>query len=260
MPTRREAVGKLLTGTLACAALLTAGCAGIPGLGDTDALMKEGEELYRAKRYQEAIAKFKAVVVREPTNWRAWFWLCRTYIVLALWGDAIESGRQAFRLSPRGAEVLPTFLQALFGGGLQALNSGNFGESIKHFREYLGHNSGNGSAWLNVGKAYLGSKQYGEALQSLLKALGVAGADRNEVIGAMFSGGTQAFKERDYGSAVNMLREYVKQDPRSLQAYLTLAKSYWESGQRGGALEAFTQALQISPTNGEALQYMFKLK
>jgi tetratricopeptide (TPR) repeat protein len=229
-------------------------------VSDVETLMQEGERLYREKRYDEAIAKFKMVVVRDPYNWRAWLWLCRTYIVRLLWSDAVEAGRQAFKLAPKGADVLPTFLQALFGGGLAALNSGNFRESISHFGEYLKVDSSNGAAWLNVGKAYLGSKQYGEALQSLIKALGVAGADRNEVISAMLSGGTQAFKERDYNGAVGMLREYVKQDPRNLQAYLTLAKSYWESGQRGGALEAFTQALRISPTNGEALQYMLKLR
>lgn len=250
----------LVVGLPLGSAFALAGCAGVPGVDDNEALMKEGEELYRAKRYKEAIDKFRAVIARDRTHWRAWLWLCRTYIVLALWGDAIDSGRQAFQLSPQGPEVLQTFLQALFGGGLHALNNGNFGESIKHFREYLGYNSGNAGAWLNVGKAYLGSKQYGEALQSLLKALGVAGVDRNEVIGTLLVGGTQAFKERDYGSAVNMLREYVKQDPRNLQAYLTLAKSYWETGQRGAALEAFTQALKISPTNAEALQYMLKLR
>ena len=187
-------------------------------------------------------------------------WLARAYIVRGLWGDAIDSGRRAFQLSPQGADVLPVFLQALFGGGAQALSGGNFAESIKHFTEYLKLDTGNGTAWVNVGKAYLGNKQYGDALQSLTRALGVSGADRNDVIGTLLSGGTQAFKERDYGSAVNMLKAYVQQDPRNLQAYLTLAKSYWESGQRGGAVEAFTEALKISPANGEALQYLLKLR
>jgi len=254
--TRRKLLRALPVGIT----LLAAGCAAIPGLGDVNTLMQEGEQLYREKRYDEAIAKFKAVVARDPYNWRAWLWLCRTYIVRALWGDAIDAGRQAFKLSPQGPEVLQTFLQALFGGGLQALNSGNFSQSINHFSEYLKLDSGNGSAWLNAGKAYLGNKQYGDALKSLLQALGLKDVNRNEVIGTMLSGGTQAFKERDYGSSINMLREYVKQDPRNLQAYLTLAKSYWESGQRGGALEAFTEALKISPANGEALQYMLKLR
>ena len=240
--------------------LALAGCAVIPGMGDATTLMQEGEQLYREKRYDEAIAKFKAVIAREPLNWRAWLWLCRTYIVRALWGDAIEAGRQAFKLSPQGPEVLPTFLQALFGGGLQALNSGNFTQSISHFGEYLKLDNSNGSAWLNVGKAYLGNKQYSDALKSLLQALGLAGVNRNEVVSTLLSGGTQAFNERDYASSINLMREYVKQDPRNLQAYLTLAKSYWETGQRSGALEAFTQALKINPSNGEALQYLFKLR
>jgi cytochrome c-type biogenesis protein CcmH/NrfG len=200
------------------------------------------------------------VIVREPGNWLAWLWLCRTYIVRALWGDAIEAGRQAFRLSPQGPEVLQTLLQALFGGGAQALSGGNFKESISHFSEYLKLNSGNGAAWLNVGKAYLGSRQYGDALQSLVKALVAAGADRNDVIGTLLAGGTQAFKERDFGGAVSMLREYVKQDPRNLQAYLTLAKSYWESGQSSGAVEAFREVLKLNPANGEALQFLLKLR
>ena len=266
--TRRNAIGKLMTGLGACA-VIASGCAelggvpglpGLPGFGDTTVLMREGEDLYRAKRYDEAITRFKMVIAREPLNWLAWLWLARTYIVRGLWGDAIDSGRRAFQLSPQGADVLPVFLQALFGGGMQALNGGNFTESIKHLSEYLKLDAGNGSAWLNVGKAYLGSKQYGDALQSLVRALGMSGVDRNETLSAILSGGTQAFRDREFGGAVSMLGEYVKHDPRNLQAYLTLAKSYWESGQRGGALEAFTNALRISPANGEALQYLLKLR
>lgn len=262
MLTRREVVVRLMSGAAACAALTLAGCAGvpIPGLDDVDTMLRDGEQLYRERRYDEAIAKFKMVIARDPYNWRAWLWLCRTYIVRALWGDAIEAGRQAFKLSPQGPEVVSTFLQALFGGGLAALNNGNFKESISHFGEYLKLDSGNGGAWLNVGKAYLGNKQYGDALKSLLQALGMKDVNRNDVVSSILSGGTQAFKEGNYTSAANMLREYVKQDPRNLQAYLTLAKSYWESGQRSGALQAFTEALRISPTNGEALQYMLKLR
>ena len=251
---------KLLIAAPAAATLALAGCIGIPGFGDVNMLQQEGEELYRAKRYDEAIAKFRAIVVRDPLNWYAWLWLARAFIVRGLWGDAIDSGRRAFQLSPQGADVLPVFLQALFGGGAQALSGGSFKDAISHFSEYLKLNSGNGAAWVNVGKAYLGNKQYGDALQSLTRALGVAGADRNDVIGTLLSGGSQAFKERDYSSAINMLRETVKQDPRNLQGYLTLGRSYLESGQRGGAFEAFTEALKINPLNGEALQQILKLR
>lgn len=251
---------KLIAVLPLCATLTMAGCAAIPGMGDSTTLLQEGEQLLKEKRYDEAIAKFKAAIAQDALNWRAWLGLARCYIAKLSWGDAIASGRRAFELSPQGPEVVQTFLQALFGGGLQALNGGNFPDSIRHFGEYLKLNGGNAGAWVNVGKAYLGNKQYGDALKSLVQALGVSGVDRNEVVTTILSGGTQAFKERDYSSAVNMLREYVKQDPRNLQAYLTLAKSYWESGQRSGALEAFAQALKLNPTNAEALQYMLKLR
>ncbi len=239
--------------------LLAAGCATIPGITDSSVLLQEGEQLYNAKRYDEAITKFRVVIAQDPMNWRAWLWLARTYIVRGTWGEAIVSARRAFELSPQGPEVLQTFLQALFGGGAQALAAGGYADAIRHFSEYLKLNTGNAGAWVNVGKAYLGNKQYADALQSLTRALSVTGADRNDVLGTIFSGGVQAFKERDYGSAINLLRENVKQDPRNLQAYLTLAKSYWESGQRGGALEAFREVLKISPTNGEALNYLRQL-
>lgn len=243
---------------LALSALLLAGCAAVQLQDDVAALMKEGQALYAAKRYDEAIVKFRAITVREPANWSAWLWTARAFIAKGGWAEAIASARKAFETGP-GPETLPVFLEALFGGGSQALAGGNFPESIKYFTEFLRHNAGNPGAWLNVGKAYLGNRQFAEALQALLSALNTAGVDRNEVIKTILGGGVQAFNQKDYRGAIALLREYVKQDPRNLQAYLTLAKSYWESGERGGALEAFREVLRVNPTNSEALQFLKQL-
>lgn len=238
--------------------LLVAGCAGVAMQDDTATIMKEGQELYQAKRYDEAIAKFRTVTAREPANWSAWLWTARAFIAKGGWADAVASARKAFENGPK-PEVLQVLLDALFGGATQALASGNFSESIRYFSEFLKHQPGNAGAWLSVGKAYLGNRQFSDALQALMQALGTAGVDRGEAIRTLFGGGVQAFNQKDYGGAISLLREYVKQDPRNLQAYLTLAKSYWESGQRGGALEAFREVLKINPTNGEALQFLKQL-
>jgi tetratricopeptide (TPR) repeat protein len=37
-----------------------------------------------------------------------------------------------------------------------------------------------------------------------------------------------------------------------------MAKAYWESGDRGKALEAFKQVLQLDPRHEEALRYMLR--
>ena len=55
-----------------------------------------------------------------------------------------------------------------------------------------------------------------------------------------------------------MLKEFLKYDAKNLQAYIGLAKAYWESGDRGDALEAFRKALQIDPRQEEALRYLFR--
>ncbi len=240
-------------------ALLAAGCAAVPGQSGADALLQQGQQLYNAKQFDEAIAKFRQAVALEPSNGGTWLWLARCHIAKGGWGDAIAAARRALELSPQGAEVMQIFLQALFGGGAQALGGGNFVDSIKYFSEYLKYNGSNAGAWVNVGKAYLGNKQFADALQALVRALGITGADRADVAGTLLAGGLQAAKERDFSGAIALLREYIKQDPRNLQAYLALAKSYWESGQKGGALEAVRDALKVSPANGEALQLLRQL-
>ncbi len=240
---------------LSLAALLMAGCAAITSQDDTTILMKEGQELYQAKRYDEAIVKFRAVTTREPANWGAWLWTARAFIAKGGWAEAIASARKAFENGP-SAEVVQVLLDALFGGATQALENGNFTDSIKYFSEYLKLQPANAAAWMNVGKAYLGNKQFGNALQALLQALGTTGADRSEILKTILGGGVQAFSQKDYNNAISLLREYVNQDQRSLQAYLTLAKSYWELGQRGSALDTFRDVLRVNPTNPEAMQFL----
>jgi tetratricopeptide (TPR) repeat protein len=244
---------------VALLALLIAGCAVMSTQDDIAALMQEGQALYQTRRYDEAIVKFRAVTAQDPAHWGAWLWTARSFIAQGSWGEAVAAARKAFEIAPQEAAVLPVFLEALFGGGSQALAGGNYLESIKHFSEYVRHQPANARAWVGVGKAYLGNKQFMDALRALLRALDMAGADRGDVIGAILAGGVQAFNQRDYSSAITLLREYVNQDPRNLQAYLTLAKAYWESGQRAGALDAFRDVLRINPTNAEALQLLKKL-
>ena len=258
MHTRRAVLGQLLAVTLTGAALVTAGCAVSPVV-EANSLFQEVQQIYNAKRFDEAIAKFREATLKDPNNWNAHLWMARSFIAKGAWPDAIAASRRAFDLSPQGADVAATFFQALLGGGTEALSGGRFLDSIKYLSEYLRHQPTNATAWTTVGKAYMGNRQFADGLGALTKALGVSGGDRGDILKTIFGGGVQAFSQRDYGSAIALMREYVSQDPRNLQAYLTLAKSYWESGQRSGALESFREVLKISPTNGEALQFLRQL-
>ena len=74
----------------------------------------------------------------------------------------------------------------------------------------------------------------------------------------MLHGGLQAFSSGRYRESIDLLKEFLKYDAKNLQAYIGLAKAYWESGDRGDALEAFRKALQIDPRQEEALRYLFR--
>jgi len=236
-----------------------AACAGLTLQSEIDGLMKEGQQLYAEKKYEQATDKFLTVIGKDPTYWQAYLWAARSFIARGNWKDAIVNGRKAFELAPKDKEVLPVFAEALFGGGADALRNGRFAESANYFLDYLKLEPGNARAWLNVGKAYLGQKDFRQALGAFVQGLANAGgAEREALIRELLEGGQQAFSSGKYREAIDLLREFLKYDKKELQAYVSLAKAHWESGDRGRALEAFKEVLQLDPRHEEALRYLMR--
>jgi tetratricopeptide (TPR) repeat protein len=235
------------------------GCVTLSLQDEIAGLMKEGQQFYTEKKYDAAIDKFVGVASKDPKYWQAYLWTARTYVAKGGWADAIGNGKKAFELAPKGQDVLPVFAEALFGGGVDALKNGRFAESIGHFTDYLKLEPGNAKAWLNVGKAYLGQQQFREALGAFAQGLSQgSGAERADLIRGLLDGGKQAFAGGKYNEAIDLLKEYVKYDKNELSAYMNLAKSYWESGEMGKALENFRQVLKLDPRQEEALRYLLR--
>jgi tetratricopeptide (TPR) repeat protein len=244
---------------LLAVSLILAGCASLTLQGEIDGLMKEGQQLYSEKKYDQAVDKFVTVIGKDPTYWQAYLWAARAFIAKGNWNDAIANGKKAFELAPKDKEVLPVFAQALFGGGADALKNGRFAESVNLFVEYLKLEPGSTKAWLNVGKAYLGQKDFRQALSAFAQGLASGGgAERQDLIRELLDGGVQAFSSGKYRESIDLLKEFLKYDSKNLQAYLSLAKSYWESGDKGKALDAFKQVLKLDPRQEEALRYMLR--
>lgn len=238
-------------------AMTLAGCAGLGLQNEIDGLMKQGQQLYAEKKYDAAIDKFAEVVTKDPQYWQAYLWGARAFIAKGGWGGAIVNGKKAFELAPQGAEVVATFAEALFGAGSDALKNGRYAESIGHFFEFLKLEPGNARAWLNVGSAYLGQKQFREAFGALKQGLASSsGAERSELIRGLLDGGLQALSGGASGDAVNMLKEYIKHDAQNVSAYVNLAKAYWESGELGNAFDAYRNVLKLDPRQEDALRFL----
>ena len=242
--------------------VMLGGCAGGgfsgPSLADEiAALMAQGQQLYANRQYDAAVAKFGEVVAKDPNYWQAYVGMARSFVAKSSWPEAIANGKKAYELAPNGQDVVAVFGEALYGGGSDALKNGRLQESVMRFVEYLRLEPGNASAWLNVGRAYLGQAQYREAFNAFVQGLANGGgAERAELIRGLLDGGLQAFSRNDYRTAIDALREYLKFDARNLSAYLNLAKAYWESGERGNAIDAFRKVLELDPRQTEALKFM----
>jgi tetratricopeptide (TPR) repeat protein len=198
------------------------------------------------------------VIELDHTRWLAYVYIARCYIGKLNWFAAITNGRKAFQMAPGGEEVVPTFAEALFGGGVDALRNARFGDAIGHFVEYIRLKPADPHGYLNVGRAYLGAGNYADALQSFLRGLGQGGDGgvRSELIQGLLDGGTQALGRGDARGAIGFLNEYVRHDSTNLSAYLNLGKAYWQSGQRFQALDAFQRVLRLQPGHGEALDFL----
>jgi len=89
----------------------------------------DGERLFRNEDYNEALVKLKESLMYE-LNYHAYFFLGLTYDKLEQYDPAIESYKNAIKLSPNCGE-------AHFNLAVHYEARGKFDKAVKHYKEYL---------------------------------------------------------------------------------------------------------------------------
>ena len=238
-------------------AVVLSGCASLMA-ASIETLMKQGLELLTAGKYDEAISKFLEVVRRDPKYWEAYLGLTRAYVGKRSWGDALASGRKALELAPSNTDVISALAQALFGAGSDALAKRQFSEAAGYFGEFIKLRPTDWQGYLQLGRAYLGTGAYSDALITIVQGIGQTGdaGARQQLVSTLLDGGSQALASGNAGAAIGLLREYVRHDSRNVAAYVDLGKAYWQSGQLSSALSTYQKVLELNPSNTEALQFL----
>src|SRR5512147_801461 len=154
----RQGQGVVVITWLLIASLL-GGCAAL-GFETADSVMKEGQQLYVDKKYDEAITKFERVLDLDSTRWLAYVYIARCYIAKGGWKLAISNARLAYQAAPSGENVLVTLADALLGGATASLRSGQFTEAIADFVEYIKLRPTDARGYLGAGQAYIGAGSY----------------------------------------------------------------------------------------------------
>ena len=251
-----KSVGLRLAALLLAVSL--AGCATLGMVESIESLLAQGKELFQSGNYGEALAKFQAVIARDPKSWEAYLYTARTYIAQKSWGPAIDNARTALGLAPSQGDVLPVLGQALLEGGRDSLQRGQYAEAVPRLRDYLAQSPTDARAYVDLARAHLGAGSWSDALGAVQRGLGQNGdaATRQDLIASLRDGARQALAKGDLKGGIGLLEEYVRRDPREVSALVDLGKAYWQTGRQGEALGTFRRVLELSPGQTDALRYL----
>jgi len=248
--------------------------AGLPDPKDRAALrdlLTEGDELLRAGRHAEALARFEQVLRAEPTNR---FAAVRSGLALVALGDlarAVPSLERAVALDPAGPETRAALAEALD-------RAGRFADSVPHWRELARLQPRRAFAWSNLGAALGRSGRVEEAVAALRtaaelepanpdrrirlgfaelaagrpaaaaaqleKAAALTGPDRFPHVGALGVLLAQAGRPEE---ARPWLLRTPREDPDYAESRLALARLELAAGRRAAAASALREALAADP-------------
>jgi tetratricopeptide (TPR) repeat protein len=242
-------------------ASLLGGCAWL-GFSETpDSLLKDGQQLYLAKKYDEAIMKLERVVELDNTRWPAYLYLARCYMAKGSWTVAISDARLAYQTDPDAEDVEQTLSTALLEGGASALHTDRFTLALTDFTEYARLHPSDPRGYLGIGQADIGAGHYTGALEAFTRGIqnDRIGTVKHDLLQGLLDGGIRALGHGQAKSAVSLLQEYVHENPTNPAAYVVLAKAWLETGSGSNARQAVDRALMLDPHQPEAITLMRSL-
>jgi tetratricopeptide (TPR) repeat protein len=200
------------------------------GLQSARSAFDEGIAYFNRGDFEEAIALFQKAIELDPEYGEAYLYLGRSYLSLGRWFDAITPLRTAFRIAPAETkrEAVNLLLDALLAAGADALKRGDFKSSIGLFKE---------------------------ALELKPESHEV----KTQLLGAVMGFGTQSLSEGNPTEAINAFTEALQLSPNNIDAYLSLAKAFFNNGDFFKALQTVQNLLSLDPGNEAARSLMNQL-
>jgi len=245
---------------------------------------QKGLSYYKQQQYQKAIGEFEVIVKANPDYESGFRILGDCYLKLMDYDQAAEAFQNALRLKEdnytshhglalahfnagRYAETVSTLsegeryapsprhqYQLFRTRGSAYYNLQDFERAIADLGRATAIQRGNPKDLLQLGIAYYHLGNYAEAERLLQQAVAL---EPNESAVTVYLArlryreGIEALEVRDYSKAVELLREYVDQNPTDGEANFNLGLAHLFSDNLSAAEGAFLQAAELMPENWE---------
>ncbi len=201
----------------------------------SDAHNTRGIELADRGWLDEAIKEFQKAIELDPSSAHAHDNLATVYSEKKLYREALGEYLTAIRLEPDSATAHYN-LACFLATHAQDMAVAEYGESIQLDPEYP-------DAHLNLGLTFADLGKTEEALKELGRAIELAPKDafpRHEMAAILMD-------EGDYRAAIGHLKEVVRLDEGSFEAWLDLGICYAQKGFYAEAERAYARARAIQP-------------
>ena len=205
-------------------------CAGIGIFSSAHNEFKLGLDLFNRGQYEEAIAHFNKSAELDPMFGRPYIYLGRSHLNLMRWPEAIPPLRTALRLSPEETkqEIANIMTDALLAVAISDFREGNFRNSIGYLKEAI-------------------------------KLEPESGKLINELVNTLIANGIDLLSRGNTTEAINSFNEAIELSPDNINAYLGLAKAFFQNDDLLKALSAAGKAIKIDPSSRDAQSILNQL-
>jgi arylsulfatase A-like enzyme/Tfp pilus assembly protein PilF len=211
-------------------------------LVDLDRAMHDAVEAFGARRFDDAVKIYRAIVARRPDMAIAY-----RHLAFVEWQRGNPAGAVDALQRAVKAGIAQTAVVAQLGGYLA--DTGRTAEAIA-LLEPLAANPAADPETLNaLGIAYIRAGRRGEAERMFTRVLAI-NPDSSVPLENL---GVMALEKGDLAGARRDFDRAVAADPRSSRAHAGLGVAALRAGDRQRAIEAWTRAVQLDPANFDAV-------
>jgi tetratricopeptide (TPR) repeat protein len=206
-----------------------------------DALKKQGVELARNNRLEEAKVVYGRVVAQYPEDAETWCALSTINGQMGRIDEAEECCRRALALQPDYGEA-----HMNMGNVMSA--KGRFAEAVGHYQKVLQLDSRNTAAHCNLGYVQSALGRYDDAAASYQAAITI----EPRLGAAHFNLGNLRNMQQRFAEAETAYRETIMLNPGFAGGWLNLGIVLSKQGRHHDAEKAYREALRLNPALANA--------